>query len=157
MSFEINQEMSLSSAFTINEKEPKQIIYYEKKSPSNNVYQPPILSSLMNNIQRKNSLKTTDTNIYKMPFLNYNLKEIKKFDELYNSLSDISGFDLEKEKDENKSEFNSSENDNSEFEEEIIIVKSKRKCNCRDFNEEFEQELEEEYKEILQDLNIGKQ
>ena len=149
----INQDISLSPQSSISEKESKQKIFSGKKSPQNNIIQPPILSSLIKNIERQNSLKTTDT---KLPVLDYDFCEIKRFNELNHSLSDISEFDLEKDKDKNKSEFNSSESNNSDFEDEIIIVKSKKKVDLRNINYEYEKELEEEYEEILKDLKFGK-
>ena len=49
-----------------------------------------VLSSLIKNIERQNSLKTTDT---KLPILDYDFSEIKRFNELNHSLSDISEFE----------------------------------------------------------------
>ena len=46
-----------------------------------------ILSLLKNKNRSRTSIKTEDTNIFKSPKLDYDLNEIKKFDELNNSLS----------------------------------------------------------------------
>ena len=112
----------------------------------------PILSILIEDKKdnRKNSLKTANTNIYTLFKLDYDFKEIKKYDELNNSLSAISEFDLEKDK-EDISDFNSSQENNSEFEEEIII-KRKTLTDNRTNDLEFEIELEKEYKEIIKKL-----
>ena len=114
----------------------------------------PILSILIEDKKdnRNNSLNTADTNIFTLFKLDYDFKEIKKYDELNYSLSDISDFDLEEDK-EDISDFNSSQENNSEFEEEIII-KRKKTIDNRTNDLEFEIELEKEYKEIIKKINI---
>ena len=122
--------------------------------PVNKIHQGTILSLLMNNDLRKDSLKTTDTKTYKKYSLNYDLKEIKRFDEFNRSLSDISEFDLENDKNDDKSEFNSSEDDNSEIEN--ITIKSKILSSKRKNNSDYENEIEKEYEEIINMLKIKK-
>ena len=120
--------------------------------PVNKTHQETILSLLMNNDIRKDSLKTTDTKTYKKYSLNYDLKEIKRFDEFNKSLSEISEFDLENDLNDNKSEFNSSDDDNSEIEN--IIIKSKIISNKRKNKSDYENEIEKEYEEIINILKI---
>ena len=119
-----------------------------------------ILSLLMknkNNDKRRPSCKTSFTDTIIGFNFNYNSKEINQFDELNNSLSGISDFDLEKDKDDIKSEFNSSEENNSSIEEEEIFVKNKRKKEKKE-DVEYEIELEKDYEEIIEKLNLkGKQ
>ena len=67
-----------------------------------------ILSLLSNNEKGVSSVKTVDTNLSKFFHIKYNYEEIKRFDEINNSLSDISDFDLEMDNNEDDSEFNSS-------------------------------------------------
>ena len=149
----INQELNLSLS-QLNKTEPKKKSFYEKNHVICHVHKGPILSLLLKNRERKNSLKTTDTNIE--PFsLDYDFKEIKRFDELNNSLSDISELDLEKENNENKSEFNSSQENNSQSDDETIVIKDKRKFNCREFDFEYEKELHKDYEEIIKYLKFG--
>ena len=121
----------------------------------NNRHQGCILSLLIKNYnEKRNSFKTTDTNIF-MPYNpNYKFSEIKRFDELNNSLSDISDFDLENQINKDKSEFNSSEEDNSEEGEEIVIH-NKQVFNKKKYDSEYENELEKDFKEILKELHIG--
>ena len=121
----------------------------------NNKNKGAILSLLANkNDKKKNSLRTVDS-ILKTSNLEYSFDEIKRFDELNNSLSDISEFDLEKEK-EDTSEFNSSE-DESDDSEDIKIEKKERRNFIRKENyDEFENEIEKEYKEILNQLHKEK-
>ena len=120
---------------------------YLKKINLNNYS---ILSILMENMERT-SLKTSDSN----SFIRIKDKEINKFDELNNSLSDISNFDLEKEgeKEENNSlSFNSSKEDLNDEGLITIITKSKLNNNDKDKNNEYEFELDKEFQEILKDL-----
>ena len=105
-----------------------------------------ILSLLLNKDDRKNSMKTNDTYLIKNDF-KYK-EEIKKFDELNNSLSQISDFDLEKDEDCFESDFNSSEDEN-EIEEEKIIYKLKTK---KEYDDDFEIQLEKEYEEIIKEI-----
>ena len=97
---------------------------------------------------RKNSIKSLDINLTKPVNLDYNFKEIKKFDEFNKSLNDISDFDLEREKEENKSEFNSSVEDFSEIENEEIIIKNKKIFNNNKYDFEYEEIIEKEFEEI---------
>ena len=121
----------------------------------NNKNKGTILSLLAKkNDKKKNSFRTVDS-ILKTSNLEYSFDEIKRFDELNNSLSDISEFDLEKEK-EDTSEFNSSE-DESDDSEDIKIEKKERRNFIRKENyDEFENEIEKEYKEILNQLHKEK-
>ena len=128
--------------------------------PSINIDKNSILSLLIkkgekNRNKRRNSVKTADTNIILTLNVDYDLKDVHKFDELNNSLSDISEFDLEEGDDDNKSEFNSSEDDNSN-EEEDIVIKSKCILNKKNYDSEYKIELEKECNEIINKLNINK-
>jgi hypothetical protein len=69
-------------------------------------------------------------------------------------MGDISDFDLEGDDEEAKSIFNSSEEDN-DIEEEEIIIKSKSRIN-KQYNKEYEIQLDKEFEEILGELNIKK-
>lgn len=113
-----------------------------------------ILSILLNkNNKRRNSAKTADTNILQKKY-DYDFNEIKKFDELNNSLSNISEFDLEENND-NKSDFNSSLDENSVSDCEEIIIKRNIKQKVED-DIEYELGLEKEYEEIFKQLIINK-
>ena len=114
-----------------------------------------ILSLIINKEKRRSSINTADTLLIEPKTLDYNYEEIKKFDEFNNSLSDISDFDLEEEKGENNSEFNSEE-DNNEFEEEEIIIKNKKIINNKKNELEYEIELEKEFEDIINSINISK-
>ena len=112
-----------------------------------------ILSMLRDNKHRL-SLKTTDT----FSFIQLKDYEINKFDELNDSLSNISNFDLEEEEENNSSSFNSSE-DNDEDDDsenlEVIQKKSKIKYDNKDKNE-YEIKLDKEFQEIKRELLKGK-
>jgi hypothetical protein len=121
----------------------------------NNKNKGAILSLLANkNDKKKNSFRTVDS-ILKTSNLEYSFDEIKRFDELNNSLSDISEFDLEKEK-EDTSEFNSSEDESDDSEDIKIEKKERRNFNRKENYDEFENEIEKEYKEILNQLHKEK-
>ena len=77
--------------------------------------------------------------------------EIKKFDELNNSLDNISDFDLEKSEYDSLSFNSSEENDDKEL-ENIIIFKSKLNNQRIEENKEFEFELDEEFEKIQRDI-----
>ena len=114
-----------------------------------------ILSLLSNkNDKKKNSFRTVDS-ILKTSNLEYSFDEIKRFDELNYSLSDISEFDLEKEI-EDVSEFNSSKDESDDSEDIKIEQKERRNFNRKENYYEFEDEIEKEYKEILEQLNKEK-
>ena len=132
--------------------EPKNINLDDINKSAYKKHQGSILSLLIKNNTRKDSLKTSDTSNSKK-HLDYDYKEIKRFDEFKGSMSDISEFDLENDKNDNKSEFNSSEEDVSEFEE--IKIKSKIIPNKRKYDSDFEIELEKEYNEIIKRLKIN--
>jgi len=127
------------------------------KNSINKKHHGSILSLFIKSDDRKHSLKTTDSDIFQSTFLDYKINEIKKFDELNNSLSDISEFDLENYNEENdKSEFNSSEEEsNGEFVDEEIIFKRKRNYNIRNYDSEYENELEKNFEEIIKILHIN--
>ena len=61
---------------------------------------------------------------------------------------------MEGDEEEAKSIFNSSEEDN-DIEEEEIIIKSKSRIN-KQYNKEYEIQLDKEFEEILGELNIKK-
>ena len=127
------------------------------KNSINKKHHGSILSLFIKSDDRKHSLKTTDSDIFQSTFLDYKINEIKKFDELNNSLSDISEFDLENYNEENdKSEFNSSEEEsNGEFVDEEIIFKRRRNYNIRKYDSEYENELEKNFEEIIKILHIN--
>ena len=75
-----------------------------------------ILSLLINKNEKRESIKTFDSNIIRVDSFKY--ESIKKFDEANKSLREISNFDLEMDE-ENKSNFNSSEDDDSKEEKKI--------------------------------------
>ena len=101
---------------------------------------------------RRTSLKTNDTYLIENDFkFDY---EIKKFDELNNSLSEISDFDLEQNEDCNESDFNSSEDENENvIEDDKIIFKYKPK---KEYDDEYEIQIEKEYEEILKEIKCKK-
>ena len=112
-----------------------------------------ILSMLRNNKHRL-SLKTIDT----FSFIQLKNYEINKFDELNESLSNISNFDLEEEEENNSSSFNSSEDKDEDDDSEnleVIKKKSKIKYDCKDKNE-YEIKLDKEFQEIKRELLKGK-
>ena len=109
-----------------------------------------ILSILSENKLRK-SIKTLDSN----SFIQIRDSEITKFDELNNSLSNISNFDLEKGEDENDSfSFNSLKDYDDQNEENIIITHSKLNYHRKD--EEYELELDKEFEEIEKTILMNK-
>ena len=113
-----------------------------------------ILSLLIKTNKRKESLKTNVSYTQKIDFLNYSFKSTQKFDELNKSLSDISDFDLEGK--EELSFYNSSEEDNVIEEEEIRHKSRKRLSTIKIKDDDFENEIENEFKELLKQLNIKK-
>ena len=143
--------------YSILESENSNKFHNVVKNSINKKHHGSILSLLIKSDDRKSSLKTTDSDIFQSSFLDYKIKEIKKFDELNNSLSDISEFDLENYNEENdKSEFNSSEEDsNGEFVDEEIIFKRRRNYNIRKYDSEYENELEKNFEEIIKILHIN--
>ena len=113
-----------------------------------------ILSLLIKTNKRKESLKTNVSYTQKIDFFNYKYESTKKFDELNKSLSDISDFDLEGK--EELSFYNSSEEDNV-IEEEVIRHKSRKRLSTIKFkDDDFENEIENEFKELLKQLKIKK-
>ena len=115
-----------------------------------------ILTLLLNKNKRgRNSVKTADTNSFLQKNYNYDFNEIKRFDELNNSLSDISDFDLEEEINDNKSEFNSSEEEKIQSDCEEIVIKGNIKDKMKE-DIEYELKLEKECEEIFKQLNIKK-
>ena len=119
----------------------------------NNIHQGCVLNLLLTISERRDSQKTTNTNICQNNtfILDYDLKEIKKFDELNKSLSDVSDFDLEKDTNETKSLFNSSEEGDDASEEEEIFCK--KKFIEKKFDNEYEKEVEKDIQEIIKNLN----
>ena len=132
------------------EKEQRNKFTNEEKVSKSNKYQNSILSLFTGKNKRRSSLKTADTKLCAPMNYDYDLSEVKKFDELNNSLSDISEFDLEKSEDE-KSEFNSSEEDDSFIEDQEIIFK-KEKMNHKKLDVEYEIELDKEMENIMKEL-----
>ena len=148
MSFIIEETDKLEIDFP-KEKEQRNNFANEEIISKANKYQNSIISLFIGKNKRRSSVKTAHTNICIPMRFDYDLNEVKKFDELNNSLSDISEFDLEKSEEE-KSEFNSSEEDDSFIEEEIIF--KKEKLNRKKLDAEYEIELDKELENIMQEL-----
>ena len=111
-----------------------------------------ILSLLIESNKSKDSFNTSSSYISKIDNFNYNYDSNQKFDEINRSLSDISDFNLEEKED--ISLFNSSEEENV-IEEKEIISKSKKELNNKKYeNDDFENEIENEFKDLLKELNI---
>ena len=111
-----------------------------------------ILSLLIESNKSKDSFNTSSSYISKIDNLNYNYDSNQKFDEINRSLSDVSDFNLEEKED--ISLFNSSEEENV-IEEKEIISKSKKELNNKKYeNDDFENEIENEFKDLLKELNI---
>ena len=113
-----------------------------------------ILSLLMNQNKRKDSVKTNASYTQKIDFFNLKYESTKKFDELNKSLSDISEFDLEDK--EELSFYNSSEEDNVIEEEEIRHKSKKRLSTIKYKDDDYENEIENEFKELLKHLKAKK-
>ena len=113
-----------------------------------------ILSLLIKANSRKDSVKTNISYTSKTDNFNYKYDNIKKFDEQNKSLSDISDFDLEGKED--ISFYNSSEEDNVIEEEEIVRKSKKRLSSIKFKDDDFENDIENEFKELLKQLNIKK-
>ena len=125
-------------------------------SLQNDIYKKEIFKKLnegsvlnfIRNSDRKETVKTTfsDSN----GDVKYDLCMINKFDEnLNSSLSFISEFDLEEDKNENDNSFNSIDDDNSA--EEFEIFKKNKKQNLiikNDDDEEHNSKLEKEWNDI---------
>ena len=113
-----------------------------------------ILSLLIESNKSKDSFNTSSSYISRIDNLNYNYDSNQKFDEINRSLSDVSDFNLEEKED--ISLFNSSEEENV-IEEKEIITKSKKELNNKKYeNDDFENEIENEFKDLLKELNIKK-
>jgi hypothetical protein len=111
-----------------------------------------ILSLLIESNKSKDSFNTSSSYISRIDNLNYNYDSNQKFDEINRSLSDVSDFNLEEKED--ISLFNSSEEENV-IEEKEIISKSKKELNNKKYeNDDFENEIENEFKDLLKELNI---
>ena len=114
--------------------------------------------SILNILKERNknsSLKNDSSSNF-----NFKENEIKKFDELNNSLRKISNFDLEKEEECRKESFsfNSSkmddgESNNAEFE---IITEEKIGNYHKDDNMQYEMDLNKEYEEIEKEILMKK-
>ena len=113
-----------------------------------------ILSLLIETNKNKDSVNTSSSYISKLDKLNYKYYDNQKFDELNKSLSDLSDFYLEEKED--ISLYNSSEEENV-IEEEEITYKSKTRLNHKKYDDDdFENEIENDFKDILKQLNIKK-
>ena len=111
-----------------------------------------ILSLLIESNKSKDSFNTSSSYISRIDNLNYNYDSNQKFDEINRSLSDVSDFNLEEKED--ISLFNSSEEENV-IEEKEIITKTKKELNNKKYeNDDFENEIENEFKDLLKELNI---
>ena len=135
LSLLINYKMKLNILFSINNLKTD----YNKLVKSN---------------KRIDSVKTNASYTQNIDFSNIKYESTQKFDELNKSLSDISEFDLEDK--ENLSFYNSSEEDNVIEEEEIRHKSKKRLSTIKYKDEDFENEIENEFKELLKQLKIKK-
>ena len=148
----INKNISIF--FSNNQNEQKNKSIGENEKITKDLNKKCILSLLTNKDIIRNSFTTNETNIFQLTNLDYDFKEIKKFDELNNSLGDISEFDLEKDNDESESEFNSSKGNNSMLEDEEIIMRTKI-INSKECDLEYKKEIDKEYEEIIYMINSG--
>ena len=148
-----NQSISLTDINKIELSKKNFDKKNNKLEDVNNIHQGCVLNLLLTISERRDSQKTTNTNICQNNtfILDYDLKEIKKFDELNKSLSDVSDFDLEKDTNETKSLFNSSEEGDDASEEEEIFCK--KKFIEKKFDNEYEKEVEKDIQEIIKNLN----
>ena len=113
-----------------------------------------ILSLLIETNKNKDSFNTSSSYISKLDNFNYKYYDNQKFDELNRSLSDLSDFYLEEKED--ISLYNSSEEENV-IEEEEITYKSKTRLNHKKYDDgDFENEIENDFRDILKQLNIKK-
>ena len=155
--FNIKNDSKIDSNSNM-EKQKRQNLLVLTKNDENLIDNGRMILSLLlkkdNKENKRDSIKTADTHFLMTKIIDYKLEDIKKFDEMNNSFSDISDFDLEIEDDENKSEFNSSEDENSDCDAEEIFSKKKKKKNKNDFK--FKIEIDKEYEEIVKNLNIKK-
>ena len=147
-----NKNIASFTSNNKNEQKNKSIDANEKRPEDLN--KKCILSLLANKDIIRNSFTTNETNIFQLSNLDYDFKQIKKFDELNNSLGDISEFDLENDDDECESEFNSSKGDNSMLEDEEIIMKTKI-INSKEHDLEYKKEIDKEYEEIIYMISKG--
>ena len=147
-----NKNIASFTSNNKNEQKNKSIDANEKRPEDLN--KKCILSLLANKDIIRNSFTTNETNIFQLSNLDYDFKEIKKFDELNNSLGDISEFDLENDDDECESEFNSSKGDNSMLEDEEIIMRTKI-INSKEHDLEYKKEIDKEYEEIIYMISKG--
>ena len=147
-----NKNIASFTSNNKNEQKNKSIDANEKRPEDLN--KKCILSLLANKDIIRNSFTTNETNIFQLSNLDYDFKQIKKFDELNNSLGDISEFDLENDDDECESEFNSSKGDNSMLEDEEIIMRTKI-INSKEHDLEYKKEIDKEYEEIIYMISKG--
>ena len=136
-------------SYSINQKNIKELTE-NQKIENNNIIKVKNYSILSLLIEKKQgtTLKTINSN----SFIQINEKEINKIDELNNSLSYISDFDLEKEDESDSSSFNSLENDEKNIENIIIIKKSNVDYDIIENNREYEFELDKEFEEIQKEI-----
>ena len=157
MSYFIDKADDSNIDYKLKDKKRHNSIIYPKQKENLIDSENSVLSLLLKKDDKRYSVKTVNTNFLNKKILDLNLKEIKRFDEVNSSLSDISDFDLEKEKDENKSEFNSSEDGNIESDnDEEIFSKHKIKKERNENDYKYEIQIEKEYEEIAKNFNIKK-
>ena len=150
----LSKDKNISSFTSNNKNEQKNKSIDANEKRPEDLNKKCILSLLANKDIIRNSFTTNETNIFQLSNLDYDFKQIKKFDELNNSLGDISEFDLENDDDECESEFNSSKGDNSMLEDEEIIMKTKI-INSKEHDLEYKKEIDKEYEEIIYMINKG--
>ena len=150
----LSKDKNISSFTSNNKNEQKNKSIDANEKRPEDLNKKCILSLLANKDIIRNSFTTNETNIFQLSNLDYDFKQIKKFDELNNSLGDISEFDLENDDDECESEFNSSKGDNSMLEDEEIIMKTKI-INSKEHDLEYKKEIDKEYEEIIYMISKG--
>ena len=150
----LSKDKNISSFTSNNKNEQKNKSIDANEKRPEDLNKKCILSLLANKDIIRNSFTTNETNIFQLSNLDYDFKQIKKFDELNNSLGDISEFDLENDDDECESEFNSSKGDNSMLEDEEIIMRTKI-INSKEHDLEYKKEIDKEYEEIIYMISKG--
>ena len=132
----------------------KKLENVDSKAEDENIKNYSILSILKER-NKRSSLKSENSSNF-----NFKENEIKKFDELNNSLRKISNFDLEKEEECRKESFsfNSSKNDDGESGNvEFELITEEKIGNYRnDDKMDYELELNKEFEEIEKEILMKK-
>ena len=96
--FNIKNDSKIDSNSNM-EKQKRQNLLVLTKNDENLIDNGRMILSLLlkkdNKENKRDSIKTADTHFLMTKIIDYKLEDIKKFDEMNNSFSDISDFDLE--------------------------------------------------------------